>query len=72
MLLAGILLKMGGLCPAAAFNVHCCPQPTPSFAPLLVVFWGWSTINLRRPPSFAQRNLKRKIAYKSIATWLCA
>ncbi len=65
MLLAGILLKMGGYA-LLRFNVQLLPVGHASFAPLLVVL-GVVNIIYAALTSFAQRNLKRKIAYSSIS-----
>ncbi|MBC7881667.1 MAG: NAD(P)H-quinone oxidoreductase subunit 4 [Anaerolineae bacterium] len=65
MLLAGILLKMGGYA-LIRMNVGFFPEATRTFAPLLI---GLGIINIiyAALTSFAQRNLKRKIAYSSIS-----
>ncbi|TGG81328.1 MAG: NADH-quinone oxidoreductase subunit M, partial [Aphanocapsa feldmannii 288cV] len=65
MLLAGILLKMGGYA-LLRFNGQLLPDAHARFAPLLVVF-GVVNIIYAALTSFAQRNLKRKIAYSSIS-----
>ncbi len=65
MLLAGILLKMGGYA-LLRFNVQLLPEAHVQFAPLLVVL-GVVNIIYAALTSFAQRNLKRKIAYSSIS-----
>jgi NAD(P)H-quinone oxidoreductase subunit 4 len=65
MLLAGILLKMGGYA-LLRFNVQLLPEAHAKFAPLLVVL-GVVNIIYAALTSFAQRNLKRKIAYSSIS-----
>ena len=65
MLLAGILLKMGGYA-LLRFNVQILPEAHGQFAPLLVVL-GVVNIIYAALTSFAQRNLKRKIAYSSIS-----
>jgi len=65
MLLAGILLKMGGYA-LLRFNVQILPGAHAQFAPLLVVL-GVVNIIYAALTSFAQRNLKRKIAYSSIS-----
>lgn len=65
MLLAGILLKMGGYA-LLRFNVQLLPAAHAQFAPLLVVL-GVVNIIYAALTSFAQRNLKRKIAYSSIS-----
>ena len=66
MLLAGILLKMGGY---ALLRFNCAqllPAAHSQFAPLLIVL-GVVNIIYAALTSFAQRNLKRKIAYSSIS-----
>ncbi len=65
MLLAGILLKMGGYA-LMRFNAEILPEAHAQFAPLLVVL-GVVNIIYAALTSFAQRNLKRKIAYSSIS-----
>lgn len=65
MLLAGILLKMGGYA-LLRFNCQLLPEAHAVFAPLLIVF-GVVNIIYAALTSFAQRNLKRKIAYSSIS-----
>jgi len=65
MLLAGILLKMGGYA-LLRFNCQILPDAHAVFAPLLVVL-GVVNIIYAALTSFAQRNLKRKIAYSSIS-----
>ena len=65
MLLAGILLKMGGYA-LLRFNAQMLPAAHAQFAPLLVVL-GVVNIIYAALTSFAQRNLKRKIAYSSIS-----
>lgn len=65
MLLAGILLKMGGYA-LLRFNAQLLPEAHAQFAPLLVVL-GVVNIIYAALTSFAQRNLKRKIAYSSIS-----
>ena len=65
MLLAGILLKMGGYA-LIRMNVEMLPDAHAVFAPLLVIF-GVVNIIYAALTSFAQRNLKRKIAYSSIS-----
>ncbi|NBP99288.1 MAG: NADH-quinone oxidoreductase subunit M, partial [Synechococcaceae bacterium WB6_3A_227] len=65
MLLAGILLKMGGYA-LFRFNASMFPEAHVQFAPLLVIF-GVVNIIYAALTSFAQRNLKRKIAYSSIS-----
>jgi NAD(P)H-quinone oxidoreductase subunit 4 len=65
MLLAGILLKMGGYA-LFRMNVGMLPDAHAVFAPVLVVL-GIVNIIYAALTSFAQRNLKRKIAYSSIS-----
>ncbi|MBW4700290.1 MAG: NAD(P)H-quinone oxidoreductase subunit 4 [Aphanocapsa lilacina HA4352-LM1] len=65
MLLAGILLKMGGYA-LIRMNVGFFPEATQVFAPLLIVL-GIVNIIYAALTSFGQRNLKRKIAYSSIS-----
>ncbi|GCE64967.1 NAD(P)H-quinone oxidoreductase chain 4 [cyanobiont of Ornithocercus magnificus] len=65
MLLAGVLLKMGGYA-LLRFNAEMLPEAHAQFAPLLVVL-GVVNIIYAALTSFAQRNLKRKIAYSSIS-----
>ncbi|PSP18001.1 MAG: NAD(P)H-quinone oxidoreductase subunit 4 [Cyanobacteria bacterium QS_8_64_29] len=65
MLLAGILLKMGGYA-LIRMNAGMLPDAHASFAPALVVL-GVVNIIYAALTSFAQRNLKRKIAYSSIS-----
>jgi NAD(P)H-quinone oxidoreductase subunit 4 len=65
MLLAGILLKMGGYA-LLRFNVQLLPEAHVQFAPFLVAL-GVINIIYAALTSFAQRNLKRKIAYSSIS-----
>ena len=65
MLLAGILLKMGGYA-LLRFNCQLLPEAHSVFAPLLIVL-GVVNIIYAALTSFAQRNLKRKIAYSSIS-----
>tara|TARA_B100002051_G_scaffold263914_1_gene288116 strand:+ start:1816 stop:3453 length:1638 start_codon:yes stop_codon:yes gene_type:complete len=65
MLLAGILLKMGGYA-LLRFNCELLPAAHVQFAPLLIVL-GVVNIIYAALTSFAQRNLKRKIAYSSIS-----
>ncbi|WLW37913.1 NAD(P)H-quinone oxidoreductase subunit 4 [Synechococcus phage S-8S56] len=65
MLLAGILLKMGGYA-LLRFNCQLLPEAHSVFAPLLIIF-GVVNIIYAALTSFAQRNLKRKIAYSSIS-----
>ena len=65
MLLAGILLKMGGYA-LIRMNVGILPDAHAVFAPALVIL-GVVNIIYAALTSFAQRNLKRKIAYSSIS-----
>ncbi len=65
MLLAGILLKMGGYA-LLRFNAQLLPLAHAQFAPLLIIL-GVVNIIYAALTSFAQRNLKRKIAYSSIS-----
>ena len=65
MLLAGILLKMGGYA-LIRMNVEMLPDAHVYFAPILVIL-GIVNIIYAALTSFAQRNLKRKIAYSSIS-----
>jgi NAD(P)H-quinone oxidoreductase subunit 4 len=65
MLLAGILLKMGGYA-LIRMNAQMLPDDHAYFAPALVVL-GVVNIIYAALTSFAQRNLKRKIAYSSIS-----
>ncbi|MEB3228810.1 MAG: NAD(P)H-quinone oxidoreductase subunit 4 [Synechocystis sp.] len=65
MLLAGILLKMGGYA-LLRMNVGMLPDAHAIFAPVLVIL-GVVNIIYAAFTSFAQRNLKRKIAYSSIS-----
>ncbi|RMF21005.1 MAG: NADH-quinone oxidoreductase subunit M [Cyanobacteria bacterium J083] len=65
MLLAGILLKMGGYA-LMRMNVGMLPDAHAFFAPILVIL-GVVNIIYAALTSFAQRNLKRKIAYSSIS-----
>ncbi|HEY9644981.1 MAG TPA: NAD(P)H-quinone oxidoreductase subunit 4 [Chroococcidiopsis sp.] len=65
MLLAGILLKMGGYA-IIRMNVEMLPDAHVFFAPILVIL-GVVNIIYAALTSFAQRNLKRKIAYSSIS-----
>lgn len=65
MLLAGILLKMGGYA-LIRMNAEMLPDAHAYFAPVLVVL-GVVNIIYAALTSFAQRNLKRKIAYSSIS-----
>ncbi|KAB8317253.1 NAD(P)H-quinone oxidoreductase subunit 4 [Tolypothrix campylonemoides VB511288] len=65
MLLAGVLLKMGGYA-LIRMNAQMLPDAHAYFAPILVVL-GVVNIIYAALTSFAQRNLKRKIAYSSIS-----
>lgn len=65
MLLAGILLKMGGYA-FIRMNVEMLPDAHAIVAPSLIIF-GVVNIIYAALTSFAQRNLKRKIAYSSIS-----
>ncbi|BAY85405.1 proton-translocating NADH-quinone oxidoreductase subunit M [Calothrix parasitica NIES-267] len=65
MLLAGILLKMGGYA-LIRMNAQMLPNAHAYFAPALVIL-GVVNIIYAALTSFAQRNLKRKIAYSSIS-----
>lgn len=65
MLLAGILLKMGGYA-FIRMNASMLPDAHANFAPILVIL-GVVNIIYAALTSFAQRNLKRKIAYSSIS-----
>lgn len=65
MLLAGILLKMGGYA-LIRMNAEMLPGAHAIIAPALVIL-GVVNIVYAALTSFAQRNLKRKIAYSSIS-----
>ncbi|MEM8641393.1 MAG: NAD(P)H-quinone oxidoreductase subunit 4 [Cyanobacteria bacterium P01_G01_bin.54] len=65
MLLAGILLKMGGYA-LIRMNAGMLPDAHVKFAPVLIIL-GVVNIIYAALTSFAQRNLKRKIAYSSIS-----
>jgi NAD(P)H-quinone oxidoreductase subunit 4 len=65
MLLAGILLKMGGYA-LIRMNAEMLPLAHATVAPALVIL-GVVNIIYAALTSFAQRNLKRKIAYSSIS-----
>ncbi|MGI0490500.1 NAD(P)H-quinone oxidoreductase subunit 4 [Alkalinema pantanalense CENA528] len=65
MLLAGILLKMGGYA-IVRMNAEMLPGAHGIIAPVLVIL-GVVNIIYAALTSFAQRNLKRKIAYSSIS-----
>lgn len=65
MILAGVLLKMGGYA-LIRMNVEMLPHAHVYFAPVLVVL-GVVNIVYGSLASFAQRNLKRRMAYSSIS-----
>lgn len=65
MLLAGILLKMGGY-SLIRFNLQLLPEAHHLFAPFLIIL-GVLNIIYAALTAFAQRNLKRKIAYSSVS-----
>ena len=65
MLLAGILLKMGGYA-LIRINMDMLPNAHVYFAPWLAIV-GVINIIYAALTSFAQRNLKRKIAYSSVS-----
>lgn len=65
MLLAGILLKMGGYA-LIRMNAGFLPDAHAQFSPILIIL-GIVNIIYAALTSFAQRNLKRKIAYSSIS-----
>lgn len=65
MILAGVLLKMGGYA-LIRMNVEMLPDAHFYFAPLLAVL-GVVNIVYGALVSFAQRNLKRRLAYSSIS-----
>ncbi len=65
MLLAGILLKMGGYA-LIRMNAEMLPDAHAYFAPVLIIL-GIVNIIYAALTSFAQRSLKRKIAYSSIS-----
>ncbi len=65
MLLAGILLKMGGY-GLLRFNVEMLPDAHIKFAPVLAIL-GVVNIVYGAFSAFAQNNLKRRIAYSSIS-----
>jgi len=65
MLLAGILLKMGGYA-LIRMNAGMLPDAHAYFAPVLVIL-GVVNIVYAALTAFAQRSLKRKIAYSSIS-----
>ena len=65
MLLAGILLKMGGY-GLIRINMELLSHAHPTFAPWLVLF-GTVQIAYASLISLSQRNLKRRVAYSSIS-----
>ncbi|MBF2026338.1 MAG: NAD(P)H-quinone oxidoreductase subunit 4 [Oscillatoriales cyanobacterium C42_A2020_001] len=65
MILAGVLLKMGGYA-LIRMNVEMLPDANFYFAPMLAVL-GVVNIVYGALVSFAQRNLKRRLAYSSIS-----
>lgn len=65
MLLAGVLLKMGGYA-LIRINMMLLPDAHKIFAPALIII-GVINIIYAACTAFAQRNLKRKIAYSSIS-----
>jgi len=65
MLLAGVLLKMGGYA-LIRINMDMLPNAHQVFAPFLVIV-GVINIIYAALTSFAQRNIKRKIAYSSVS-----
>jgi NAD(P)H-quinone oxidoreductase subunit 4 len=65
MILAGVLLKMGGY-GLIRMNVQMLPEAHVYFAPVLAVL-GIVNIIYGAFASFAQRNLKRRMAYSSIS-----
>nr|YP_009340834.1 subunit 4 of NADH-plastoquinone oxidoreductase [Palmophyllum crassum]BAW34781.1 subunit 4 of NADH-plastoquinone oxidoreductase [Palmophyllum crassum] len=65
MLLAGILLKMGGYA-FIRINMELLPNAHKIFAPFLIII-GIINIIYAALISFAQKNLKRKIAYSSVS-----
>jgi len=65
MILAGVLLKMGGY-GLIRFNIELLPDAHTSFAPLLVVL-GAVNIIYGAFAAFGQTNLKRRLAYSSIS-----
>ncbi len=65
MLLAGVLLKMGGYA-LVRINMMLLPEAHKIFSPVLIVI-GVINIIYAACTAFAQRNLKRKIAYSSIS-----
>jgi len=72
LLLAGILLKMGGLCLRRLQRASCCPQPTP-VAPLLVVLGVVNIIYAALTPSpTRQPQTPRRLPARSSQPWLRA
>jgi NAD(P)H-quinone oxidoreductase subunit 4 len=65
MILAGVLLKMGGY-GLIRFNIEMLPNAHVSFAPVLAIL-GVVNIVYGACCAFAQTNLKRRLAYSSIA-----
>lgn len=65
MILAGVLLKMGGYA-LIRLNIEMLPDAHISFAPLLAIL-GVVNIVYGALAAFAQTNLKRRLAYSSIA-----
>lgn len=65
MILAGVLLKMGGYA-LIRMNMEMLPQAHVYFAPVLAIL-GIVNIVYGALASFAQRNLKRRMAYSSIS-----
>ena len=65
MILAGVLLKMGGYA-LIRMNVEMLPNAHAYFAPVLAIL-GVVNIVYGALASFAQRNLKRRMAYSSIS-----
>jgi NAD(P)H-quinone oxidoreductase subunit 4 len=65
MILAGVLLKMGGY-GLIRFNVEMLPQAHIKFAPLLIIF-GVINIVYGALTAFGQTNLKRRLASSSIS-----
>lgn len=65
MLLAGIMLKMGGYA-LIRMNIELLPNAHVYFAPVLAIL-GIVNIIYGALTSFAQRNLKRRMAYSSIS-----
>ncbi len=65
MILAGVLLKMGGY-GLIRFNIEMLPNAHINFAPLLIVL-GAVNIVYGAFAAFGQTNLKRRLAYSSIS-----